>query len=265
MWGTVQFGGFAPGTGPGTSRGNPRVHFRSLRTGRARGDRTRVFLGSLGSMLPLVLMFVVLYFVMIRPQMKRQKEHKAMIEALAKGDEVVIGGGMLGRVSKLGDELPARRGRQRRRGAGAARRGGAGAAQGHVQVVDPQLASAGCASRPSAARAEGTMNRYPWWKYAILAIALLVGLRLHAAQLLRRGAGGAGQSAARRRVKVDASMAGARRAGAAGRGHQARLRAVRRQLGAGALRRHRHASSRPRTRSARRSTPTRPTRATSSR
>jgi preprotein translocase subunit YajC len=61
------------------------------------------FLGSLSSMLPLVLMFVVLYFVMIRPQMKRQKEHKAMIEALAKGDEVVIGGGLVGKVSKMGD------------------------------------------------------------------------------------------------------------------------------------------------------------------
>jgi preprotein translocase subunit YajC len=55
------------------------------------------------SMLPLVLMFVVLYFIMIRPQMKKQKEHKAMVEALAKGDEVVIGGGVLGRVAKLGD------------------------------------------------------------------------------------------------------------------------------------------------------------------
>ena len=55
------------------------------------------------SLLPLVLMFVVLYFIMIRPQMKKQKEHKAMIEALAKGDEVVIAGGLLGRVAKLGD------------------------------------------------------------------------------------------------------------------------------------------------------------------
>nr|WP_236599754.1 preprotein translocase subunit YajC [Ramlibacter alkalitolerans] len=55
------------------------------------------------SLLPLVLMFVVLYFVMIRPQMKRQKEHKAMIEALAKGDEVATAGGLLGRVTKLGD------------------------------------------------------------------------------------------------------------------------------------------------------------------
>jgi preprotein translocase subunit YajC len=49
------------------------------------------------TLLPLVLMFVVLYFIMIRPQMKRQKEHKAMIDALAKGDEVVTAGGLLGR------------------------------------------------------------------------------------------------------------------------------------------------------------------------
>jgi preprotein translocase subunit YajC len=58
---------------------------------------------SLLSLLPLVLMFVVLYFFMIRPQMKRQKEHKTMVEALAKGDEVVTSGGVLGRVSKLGE------------------------------------------------------------------------------------------------------------------------------------------------------------------
>ncbi|MDO8280322.1 MAG: preprotein translocase subunit YajC [Burkholderiaceae bacterium] len=58
---------------------------------------------SLMSMLPLVLMFVVLYFVMIRPQMKKQKEHRAMIDALAKGDEVVTAGGMLGKVTRMGD------------------------------------------------------------------------------------------------------------------------------------------------------------------
>ncbi len=58
---------------------------------------------SLMSMLPLVLMFVVLYFVMIRPQMKKQKEHRAMIDALAKGDEIATAGGMLGKVTKLGD------------------------------------------------------------------------------------------------------------------------------------------------------------------
>ncbi len=58
---------------------------------------------SLMSMLPLVLMFVVLYFVMIRPQMKRQKEHRAMLDALAKGDEVATAGGVVGRITRLGD------------------------------------------------------------------------------------------------------------------------------------------------------------------
>ena len=61
-------------------------------------------MSTLTGMLPLVLMFVVLYFVMIRPQMKRQKEHRAMVEAIAKGDEVVIGGGMLGRVTQLSEQ-----------------------------------------------------------------------------------------------------------------------------------------------------------------
>jgi preprotein translocase subunit YajC len=60
---------------------------------------------TLFTLLPLVLMFVVLYFIMIRPQMKRQKEHKAMIEALAKGDEVVTAGGLLGKVTKLGEQF----------------------------------------------------------------------------------------------------------------------------------------------------------------
>ena len=60
-------------------------------------------LSSLTGTLPLVLMFVVLYFVMIRPQMKKQKEHRAMIDALAKGDEVATAGGLLGKVTKLGD------------------------------------------------------------------------------------------------------------------------------------------------------------------
>jgi preprotein translocase subunit YajC len=60
---------------------------------------------SLMSMLPMVLMFVVLYFVMIRPQMKRQKEHKAMIDAVAKGDEVVVAGGLLGKVTNVTDQV----------------------------------------------------------------------------------------------------------------------------------------------------------------
>lgn len=54
-------------------------------------------------LLPIVLMFVVLYFLMIRPQMKRAKEHKAMVEALQKGDEVVTAGGVVGRVAKVDD------------------------------------------------------------------------------------------------------------------------------------------------------------------
>ncbi len=58
---------------------------------------------TLVSLLPIVVMFVILYFVMIRPQMRRQKEVKAMIEALAKGDEVVTTGGLVGRVAKVGD------------------------------------------------------------------------------------------------------------------------------------------------------------------
>ena len=58
-------------------------------------------MSSLSGMLPLILMFVVLYFVMIRPQMKRQKEHKAMIDAIAKGDEIATAGGLLGKVTQL--------------------------------------------------------------------------------------------------------------------------------------------------------------------
>ncbi len=55
------------------------------------------------SMLPLILMFVVLYFLMIRPQMKRQKEQRAMIDALQKGDEVVTIGGVLGKIESIGE------------------------------------------------------------------------------------------------------------------------------------------------------------------
>uniref|UniRef100_UPI0033413B85 preprotein translocase subunit YajC n=1 Tax=Castellaniella defragrans TaxID=75697 RepID=UPI0033413B85 len=54
-------------------------------------------------MAPIILMFVVLYFLMIRPQMKRQKEHRNMVSALTKGDEVITSGGLLGKVTKVGD------------------------------------------------------------------------------------------------------------------------------------------------------------------
>ena len=61
-------------------------------------------MGGLMEFLPIILMFGVLYFLMIRPQMKKAKEHKALIAALSKGDEVVTQGGIAGRVAKVGDD-----------------------------------------------------------------------------------------------------------------------------------------------------------------
>ncbi len=60
-------------------------------------------MGSLTTFLPLILMFVVMYFLMIRPQQKRQREMKAMMDALTRGDEVATAGGILGRVTKVAD------------------------------------------------------------------------------------------------------------------------------------------------------------------
>ena len=60
--------------------------------------------GGLMGFLPLILMFVLLYFLMIRPQMKRAKEQKAMIDALQKGDEVVAVGGLVGKIVELSDQ-----------------------------------------------------------------------------------------------------------------------------------------------------------------
>ena len=57
------------------------------------------------SFLPLIFIFVVFYFLLIRPQSKKAKEHKQMVEALAKGDEVVTNGGLLGRITKVGDNF----------------------------------------------------------------------------------------------------------------------------------------------------------------
>jgi len=55
------------------------------------------------SLLPLILMFVILYFLMIRPQMKRQREHRNLVANLTKGDEVVTNGGILGKITKVQD------------------------------------------------------------------------------------------------------------------------------------------------------------------
>ena len=57
---------------------------------------------SLIGLLPIILMFVLLYFLMIRPQMKKAKEHRTMVDALQKGDEV-IAVGIIGRIVKVGD------------------------------------------------------------------------------------------------------------------------------------------------------------------
>lgn len=57
------------------------------------------------SFLPLIFIFVVFYFLLIRPQSKKAKEHRQMVEALAKGDEVVTNGGLLGKITTIGDSF----------------------------------------------------------------------------------------------------------------------------------------------------------------
>jgi len=56
-------------------------------------------------LMPLILLFVLLYFLMIRPQAKRAKEHRTMLQALQKGDEVVTTGGTLGRIINVGEQF----------------------------------------------------------------------------------------------------------------------------------------------------------------
>ena len=58
---------------------------------------------SLVGLLPIILMFVILWFLMIRPQMKRQKEHRNLVANLTKGDEVITVGGMVGKITKVSD------------------------------------------------------------------------------------------------------------------------------------------------------------------
>ena len=61
--------------------------------------------GTLMSVLPLVLIFVVFYFLLIRPQTKRAKEHREMVAKLAAGDEIVTNGGLLGRIGEVDDNF----------------------------------------------------------------------------------------------------------------------------------------------------------------
>lgn len=60
--------------------------------------------GGLISFLPIILIFLIMYLLMIRPQQKKMKQHKAMIEALRRGDQVVTAGGLIGKVTKVSDE-----------------------------------------------------------------------------------------------------------------------------------------------------------------
>jgi preprotein translocase subunit YajC len=59
--------------------------------------------GGLMSFLPLIVIFAVFYFMLIRPQMKRSKEHRQLVSQLAKGDEVVTNGGLLGRITDVSE------------------------------------------------------------------------------------------------------------------------------------------------------------------
>ena len=57
--------------------------------------------GAIVQFLPLILIFLIMYFLMIRPQQKKMKEHRAMVEALRRGDQVVTQGGIIGKVSRV--------------------------------------------------------------------------------------------------------------------------------------------------------------------
>ncbi|WP_306152332.1 preprotein translocase subunit YajC [Roseovarius sp. MMSF_3281] len=59
---------------------------------------------AIGQFIPLILIFAIMYFLLIRPQQKKLKEHKAMVEALRRGDQVITQGGLIGKVSKVKDE-----------------------------------------------------------------------------------------------------------------------------------------------------------------
>lgn len=61
--------------------------------------------GGFSFLIIIVIMFVAMYFMLIRPQQKRQKQHRAMVEALGKGDEVITNGGIAGRIDQLGDSF----------------------------------------------------------------------------------------------------------------------------------------------------------------
>jgi len=60
--------------------------------------------GGIEAFLPLILIFVVFYFLLIRPQQKKMKDHKAMLAEIRRGDKIITGGGIVGQVTKVNDE-----------------------------------------------------------------------------------------------------------------------------------------------------------------
>jgi preprotein translocase subunit YajC len=81
----------------------PTEDYMLINTAFAQGSGAPAGGSGMESLILIVLMFGVLYFLMIRPQMKRAKEHKTMVEALQKGDEVIAAGGILGRISRINE------------------------------------------------------------------------------------------------------------------------------------------------------------------
>ena len=138
--------------------------------------------GDLMTFLPMIAIFVVFYFLLIRPQQKRAKETRAMLESLQKGDEVITAGGIVGKISKLTDQYAAVEIAPERRDQRAARGHRAIASQGHDQGA--------CKTRRPAPRFR-SMNRYSLWKYIVIAVALAIGILYTLPELLPGSAGGA--------------------------------------------------------------------------
>ena len=78
--------------------------FVSAAHAQAAGGTAGGLAGGLSGLLPIVLIFGIMYFLMIRPQQKKMKEHKAMVAALRRGDQVLTQGGIIGKVSKVKDD-----------------------------------------------------------------------------------------------------------------------------------------------------------------
>ena len=211
----------------------------------AAGGATDPLQGLMG-LLPIILMFVVLWFLMIRPQMKKAKEHKAMVEAIAKGDEVVTQGGIAGRISKVGENFIGLESRAERRDVGAEECGCQRPAQGHAEVAVRRAPPYGAAAsvptdslrcptcrsqihEPLSALEECDRSHHGDTRSAV-----------HAAEFLRRGSCGAGIQR-QGHGQGQPSPRRQRRGRAQERRHRRPGRLRRRQQRARALQRHRHA------------------------